>query len=324
MKAVQLQGFHGFEDLKLVEIARPQPGPDEVLIEVKAAGLNWAEVEQTRGRYPSKTLPPYVMGFEAAGVIAELGANVVGFRHGDRVAALTTSGGFAEFATASAQNLIAIPPTLSFADATTLPVQGVSAYALLQVAARPQPGEILLVQSAAGGVGLYLVQLAKHRGVQRVVALVGSSDKADAVRRVGADVVVDSSQPDWSERVREATDGRGVDVVLEMSSGQVQEESLKLLAPFGRMVFFGAQNMYDTISPERMRRLIANNQSLIYFNLPSLQPEQVRASLAGLLELVVQGKLEIRARQTFPLSEAPRAFEALASRRTIGKVVLVP
>src|SRR5215470_11212082 len=324
MKAVQLQGFDGFADVKVVDVARPMPGPDEVLIEVAAAGLNWAEVEQTRGRYPTRTPPPYIMGFEAAGVVVELGASVSGIRRGDRVTAIASSGGFAEYATAHADTVIPIPDGMSFAEATALAVQGVSAYALLEVAARPRPHETVLVQSAAGGVGVFLVQLAKLRGVERVIAIAGSRAKLAAVEALGADVAIDHSRSDWPERVREATAGRGVDVILEMSSGEVQERSLELLAPFGRLVFFGAQNMYDTISPARMQRLIARNQSLHFFNLPTLRPDEVRQSVAGLLAMVAQGKIKILAGETFPLADAARAFEALASRRTIGKVVLLP
>src|SRR5262249_36559308 len=123
MKAVQLQGFGGSADLKVVDVARPMPGPDEVLIEVAAAGLDWAEVEQTRGRDPGPPPPPYIMGFEAAGVVVELGSRVSGIRRGDRVAAIASSGGFAEYATAHADNVIPVPDGMSFAEATTLAVQ---------------------------------------------------------------------------------------------------------------------------------------------------------------------------------------------------------
>ncbi|HKO90906.1 MAG TPA: NADPH:quinone oxidoreductase family protein [Polyangiaceae bacterium] len=324
MKAVVLEELIGFSGLRVVEVERPVPGPGELLVEVKAAGLNYAELEQTHGRYPLGKRLPHVMGFEAAGIVVETGAQVENFKRGDRVAALTSSGGFAEYATVDASVALPIPDGLSYQDATTIVVQGLSAYALLNLAAKPRPDETLLVQAAAGGVGLYLVQLAKLMGVKRVIALASSEEKLTVVRALGADVAINYAERDWPLKLEEATFGNGVDVVLEMSSGEVQAECLKRLAPFGRVVFFGAKNMHDTLSAEQMKQLIFRNQSLVCFNIPTLRPDQLRACAGALLALVSDGKLKFFAQRAFPLSEPIRAFEALASRNTIGKVVLVP
>jgi NADPH2:quinone reductase len=324
MRAVQLKSFEGPGGLVVADVVRPTPGPDEVLLEVKAAGLNWAELEQTRGRYPFTRPLPATMGFEAAGVVVEVGERVAALRPGDRVAGLATSGGFAEYATVAAGSVIPIPEGVSFADATTLTIQGLSAYALLELAARPRPDDIVLVQAAAGGVGSFLVQLAKLRGVRRVIALARGRDKVALVEGLGADAAIDYGAPGWPERVRAATDGRGVDVALEMSSGEVQEESFKLLAPFGRIVIFGAKNMHDTIGPERMQRLIANNQTVQFFNVPTQSPAALAACVPPLLELVVAGKLRLITQHRFALADAADAFAALSGRRTVGKVVLLP
>lgn len=223
-----------------------------------------------------------------------------------------------------ARTAIPIPDGMPFAEATTLPIQGLSAYALLKLAARPRRGESVLVQAAAGGVGLYLVQLAKRLGFERVIALASSRDKLDLVSGLGADATVDYAEAGWPERVREATGGRGVDVVLEMSGGDVAQACLELVAPFGRVVVYGARNMYDSLSPEQLTRLIRGNQSLVFFNVPTQRPESLSACIPDLLALVAQGKVRAYARERFPLADARRAFEALASRRTIGKLVLVP
>lgn len=182
----------------------------------------------------------------------------------------------------------------------------------------------MLIQAAAGGVGLYLVQLAKLMGVRRVIALASSKAKLDLVRSLGADLTFDYSDRAWTDGVREATNGTGVEVVLEAASGEVGEESFKLLAPFGRVIVFGARNVHDTISSDQVRQLIYKNQSLIGFNFPSLQPQQIAECLPSLLSLISQRKVKMFANTSFPLSDAATAFEAISSRQTIGSVVLTP
>jgi NADPH:quinone reductase len=324
MKAVQLCGYEGIKSLKVVEVEKPQPGPTEVLIEVKAAGINFAELELTRGKYPVSRMPPFVMGFEAAGIVAERGSEVQNLKIGDRVTSIVSSGGYAEYAIADAELAIQIPTNISFPEASTITVQGLSAYALLKLAARPQPGESILVQAAAGGVGLYLVQLAKLMGVNTVIALAGSKEKTDLVKMLGADVVVNYSEPDWTEQVVAATEGKGVDVVLEAASGEVGAQSFKLLALFGRMVIFGARNIHDTLGPGQLRQLIQGNQTIVGFNIPTVPPSMLAECLPALLELIEQGKLKLFAGNSFPLADVHAAFRALSDRQTIGKVVLTP
>jgi len=324
VKAIQLTGLGGFDSLRLVEIDRPKPAANEILVEIRAAGINFAELEMTKGRYQASQKLPFTMGFEGAGVVVEAGSEVTLLRTGDKVTTIVSSGSYAEYATANAAFAIPIPNEISFAEATTIPVQGLSAHALLTLAAKPQPHESVLIQSAAGGVGVFLVQLAKLMGVNKVIALVGSREKLDLVKELGADVVVNYNNGDWAARVREATQGKGVDVVLESASGKIGEESFKLLAPFGRVVLFGAQNAHDVLPNERVRQLIFQNQSITGFNFPSLRPEQIAASVAALLELIGKGKLRLFANHTFPLTDVKKAFQTISERGTTGKVVLVP
>jgi NADPH:quinone reductase len=324
MKAVELDGFEGLSSLRVSDVERPKARDNEVLIEVKAAGINFAELELTKGEYPTLKKVPFVMGFEAAGVIVEVGPQAQNVKVGDKVTAIVSSGGYAEYATAVAGLAIPIPDGISFPEASTIPVHGLSAYALLKFAAKPQPSESVLIQAAAGGVGLYLVQLAKILGVKTVIALASSKEKTDLVMSLGADVAINYSNESWPDRVREATDGKGVDVVLEAASGKVGEESFRLAAAFGRIVLFGARNIHDTISSEQIRQLVSKNQSLIGFNMPTLRPEQIGECVPALLNLIAQRKLRLFANNVFPLSQVKEAFEALSSRRTIGKVVLIP
>jgi NADPH:quinone reductase len=324
VKAIELSAFEGFNSLKLVEVEKPKPRFNEVLIEVKAAGINFAELELTKGRYKVPRQLPFIMGFEAAGVVVEVGVQVKNLKVGDKITSLVSSGGYAEYATADANAAIPIPSGISFAEASTIPVQGLSAYTLLKFAAKPQAKETVLVQAAAGGVGLFLVQLAKIIGVEKVFALASSKAKLTLIASLGVDVAINYSNKSWPAQVREATGGKGVDVVLEAASGEVGEESFKLLAPFGRIVMFGARNIHDTISPEKIQPLIYKNQSLIGFNFPSLRPEQIAECVPSLLSLISHRKVKLFANNAFPLTEVKRAFEALSSRGTTGKVVLIP
>jgi len=324
MKAIELNGLEGSKSLRLVDVEKPKPAGQEILIEVKAAGVNYADVELSRGNYPASRPLPYIIGFEASGVVVELGSQVTTLKVGDRIATVVSSGGYAQYATALASNAIPIPYGMSFAEASTIPIQGLSAYTLLKVAAKPLPLETVLIQAAAGGVGLYLVQLTKLLGVKRVIALASSNEKLKLVRSLGADVVINYSEKSWFDQVGQATGGKGADVVLEMASGEIGDESFKLIAPFGRVVVFGARNYSDALSTEKMQQLIFKNQSIIGFAFPTLRPEQIRECVPGLLDLISARKLKLFADNSFPLVEAKSAFAALSSRKTIGKVVLVP
>lgn len=213
MKAVELTGFEGLESFRLVEVDKPKPSANEILMQVKATGINFAEIEMTNGKYPAARKLPFVMGFEAAGIVVEAGPNAKNVKVGDKVAAVVSSGGYAEYATADANRAIPIPDGISFAQATTIPIQGLTAYTMLKVAAKPQPDESVLIQAAAGGVGIYLVQLAKIFGVRRVIALAGSDEKTQLVKSLGANVAISYSKKNWPQEVREATGGGGLDVV---------------------------------------------------------------------------------------------------------------
>ena len=324
MQAIELSEFGGFDALRVIEADQPKPAAGEVLIEVKATGVNFADLELTKGRYKIPKSLPFVMGFEAAGVVVEAGSEVEHVRVGDRVTSVVSSGGYAEYAIADSSAVILIPPGISFAQATTIPVQGVSAYCILRYGANLRPTDSLLVQAAAGGVGLYLVQLAKIFGVGKVIALASSRQKLELLRGLGADMTVDYSDPTWPDQVTEATQGRGVDVVLEAASGAVGEESLKLAAPFGQIVMFGSKNIHDSLPPQTIQQLIYKNQTIRGFNLPSFPPQTIVKSVAHLLELIAQNQLQLFADTSFPLVEVRAAFEALEGRSTIGKVVLIP
>jgi NADPH2:quinone reductase len=195
---------------------------------------------------------------------------------------------------------------------------------MLKYAVLPVTPRSILVQAAAGGVGLFLVQFAKLFGIEKVVALASSDEKLKLLKTLGADTAINYSDADWPEQVRRVTDGNGVDVVLQMSSGSVGDESFKLTTPGGRIVIFGAQNYHDTISTEQVRQLIWMNQTVAGFAFPALAPQKIAESLPSFLDLIRHGRVRIFAEHSFPLSQASNALEELLSRKTIGKVFLTP
>lgn len=321
MKAIQLTDFNGVDSLAYVDTAVPAYGEGEVLIQVKAAGINYAEVEQIQGKYLTfgKELP-FTMGFEVAGTVVGIGEGVIGVNLGDRVTAMATSGGFAEYATAKAEALIRIPKNMSYAEATTIPLQGMTAYTLLKYRVIPFKPESILIQAAAGGVGLYLVQLAKFLGIKKVIGLAGADEKLTLIKELGADVAINYLKEDWAEQVLNATGGKGVDVVLQMSVGKTGEESFKLMAEGGRIILFGSKNYHDTITTEQVRQLIWKNQTAAGFAYPALPGKDIQDSLPELMHIIEKGYVKIFAQHEYRLPQAKEAFTALQNRGTTGKV----
>jgi NADPH:quinone reductase len=324
MKAVQLQKFGGPEVLEIVEIDRPVPTGREVLIEIKAIGVNYADTARREGQYVVKTPLPFIPGAEIAGVVTAIGEKVESVKPGMRVVTLIESGGYSEFALADERSLIPIPEQLDFQNAAALPLQGLSAFHVLKTMGRLEKGETVLVHAAAGGVGTLSVQLAKLFGAGKIIATASSPEKLELARKMGADVLINYTESNWVEQVLEATGGKGVDVALEMVGGEVFNNTLKCLATFGRLVVFGAA------SGEQSRMypssLMARNQSVIGFFLPQImrKPELLQSSLVELLTYLGEGKLKLTIGGVFPLEEAANVHVLLQSRKTTGKLILEP
>jgi NADPH:quinone reductase len=324
MKAVQLKEFGGPEVLEFVEIETPVPTGREVLIEIKAIGVNYADTARREGKYVVKTPLPFIPGAEIAGIVAAVGNEVSSVKPGMRVVTLINSGGYSEFALADERSLIPLPEQLDYQNAVALPLQGLSAYHVLKTMGRLDKGESVLVHAAAGGVGTLAVQLAKLFGAGKIIATASSAEKLELARQMGADVLVNYTESNWVEQVLEATGGKGVDVALEMVGGDVFNQTLKCLATFGRLVVFGAA------SGEQSRMypgaLMARNQSVIGFFLPQImrKPELLQPSLVELLTYLAEGKLKLTIGGVFPLEEAAEVHRLLQSRKTTGKLVLEP
>ena len=322
MKAIRIHETGGPEVMQLEEIETPTPKEGEVLIKVAAAGINYADLAQRQGAYLTRTRTPTTLGFEFAGTVVALGPGVSTPAEGTRVVAFG-EGGYAEYAIAQAATTLPIPPTLDFAHAAAFPVQGITAYQLLRESARIQPGESVLVHAAAGGVGTLAVQLAKLMGTGTVIGTASNSRKLELVRRLGADAAINYTEGNWVEQVKNATGGQGADIILEMVGGQIAEQSLQCLAPFGRMVVYGATS--GQIVQFSGIQLMYKNQAIIGYWLTSQMRRTDRIVMAAmeLMQYLVSGKLEIIVGQTFPLAEAAEAHKAIAERKTMGKVVLL-
>ncbi len=335
MQAARIHAQGGAERLRLETVAVPQPGPGQVLIRVEAASVNFSDVKRRRGdAYPFASALPFVPGGEVAGTVAAVGPGVEAPAVGAPVFALVGGdgqGGYAQFALAYAPQVTPLPPGLDFDRACGLIVAGATAALILKQVACLQPGQSILVPAAAGAVGSYVVQLAKHMGAGLIVAGVSTPAKAALARSLGAHVSVDYTQPAWAEEVRRATDGRGVDVLLEASGGNLLAQGMAALAPFGRAIVYGAASgqaaALDAATLERFFYAPAPNQSLVAFNVGGWfleRPQRAAEVLGELIGLVVSGIVATPTIQRMPLAEAAEAHRLLETRQTSGKLVLKP
>lgn len=322
MKAIRIHETGGPEVMHLEEIEVPTPSAGEVLIKVAAAGINYADLAQRQGAYLTPTRTPMTPGFEVAGTVEALGPGVTFPTPGTRVVAFA-NGGYAEYTTAGANMVIPIPDTLDFPHAAAFPVQGLTAYQLLHESARLQPGESVLVHAAAGGVGTLAVQLARLMAAGKVIGTASSEAKLDLIRKLGADTAINYTQDDWIEQVKAATGGQGADIILEMVGGEIANQSLQCLAPFGRMVIYGAAS--GQVAQFTGVQLMYKNQAIIGYWLTAWmsRPDRIAAAAMELMQFLASGKLQIVVGSTYPLAEAVQAHQAIANRQTMGKVVLL-
>ena len=322
MKAVRINETGGPEVMHIEEIETPTPKTGEILIKVAAAGINYADLAQRQGAYLTRTITPTTPGFEFAGTVEALGPGVTSPAVGTRVVAFG-EGGYAEYALAQPSTIIPIPDMLDFTHAAAFPVQGITAYQLLRESAHIQAGESVLVHAAAGGVGTLAIQLAKLLGAGTVIGTASNAQKLELIRRLGADAAINYTEENWPEQVKQATGGKGPDIILEMVGGSIAEQSLQCLAPFGRMVIYGAAS--NQIAQFTGVQLMYKNQAIIGYWLTAQlrRPDHIARAAMELMQYLISGKLEIVVGQTFPLAAATEAHKAIAERKTTGKVVLL-
>ncbi len=318
MRAIVVEQFGGPEVLALAQVPDPIPQPGQLLLDVEAAGVNYADTHAVENSYLSSQTLPMTPGSEVMGRLPD-GRLVCGFTAGD--------GGYAEKALVRPSDVFDVPEGMAPTAALSLLVQGLTAWNLLRTSARMKPGDSVVIHAAAGGVGSLAVQLAKLWGAGRVIATASTPEKRDLAIDLGADAAVDPDTADLAAALREANGGRRIDVVLEMVGGPTFDASLAALARFGRLVTFGMASRTPA-QPVAPSSLMTGSLSVIGFWLADAMAADpaglVAAPLAELIALVSAGTLRPLPGATYPLADARLAHEDLRARTTTGKVVLVP
>jgi NADPH2:quinone reductase len=322
MQAIRIHETGGPEKLRVDEVPLPAPGAGEVRLKVEAAGVNFIDTYQRSGLYPVAL--PYTLGAEAAGVITAVGSGVTEFRVGDHVASAKVTGAYATEALVPAGQLVRVPDGVESRIAAALLLQGMTAHYLACDTFPLKPGDTALVHAAAGGVGLLLLQIAKRRGA-RVLATVGTDEKARLAREAGADEVCIYTRDNFTAAARQFTGSRGVDVVYDAVGKDTFTGGLDSLRPRGMLVSFG--NSSGPVAP--FAPLLLMQKGSLYFTRPTLNhytatAAELQARTGELFRWVGEGTLSVRIGATFPLSAAADAHRALEGRATTGKVLLLP
>ncbi|HXN56546.1 MAG TPA: NADPH:quinone oxidoreductase family protein [Myxococcales bacterium] len=311
------------ESLRWEEVAEAELLDGQVRIKVRASAVNFPDVLFVAGTYQVKPEPPFIPGFEVSGTVLE--SRVTALPVGTRVSStLDGSGGYATRAVGSLHNTFAIPPSLPFDDAAALTLTYQTGWFALHRRARLKPGEWLLVHAGAGGVGSAAIQLGKAAGA-RVIATAGGARKVEACRALGADLAIDYQAQDFVAAVKEATGGRGADIIFDPVGGEVFEKSAKCVAFEGRIIVIGFTS--GTFPVVRANHLLVKNYGVLglHWALYRTQdPEAVQATQRELFRLYAAGKVKPLISERLPLSEAPQAMQKVASRGSIGKLILNP
>lgn len=322
MLAIQVLETGGPEVLTPVERPIPTSKPNEAIVQIKAAGVNFIDVYFREGRY--STLLPFVNGQEGAGLVKEVGSDVTEIKPGDRVAYTGLLGSYAEYAAVPADRLFKFPDGLDFEQAAAAMLQGMTAHYLSHSTYRLQQSETALVHAAAGGVGLLLVQMAKKIGA-RVIATAGTKEKAQLALDAGADHCIVYSESDFESETRTLTNGRGVDVVYDGVGKATFDKDLNVLRPRGYLVLFGGASgavpAFDLIKLSQKGSLYITRPTLGHY---TASRDELEWRAGDVLNWVKSGELRLRIHKKYPLREAAQAHRDLEGRKTTGKLLLIP
>jgi NADPH2:quinone reductase len=340
MRALVCEAYGPVENLKVADLAVPEPKAGEILVRVGAAGVSFAALLGMQGKHQNKPALPYVPGNELAGHVVKLGPGVSGLAVGQRITTGVSQGAYAEYAVATAANAVTIPETMPYAQATNFPTLYPTAYGALKWKADMQPGEVLLVHGAGGGSGLTAIEVGKAMGAV-VIASAGGAEKLVAAREAGADHLIDYRTEDLRARVLELTGGRGADVIYDPVGGEAFDVSLRCVAPEGRLIPMGFAS--GTIPQIPANILLVKNVTVIGFyygyytgwggKAPPTPKEAAalgrrRALVAEaqkeLMRWFTQDKLKATIAGTFDLADWVQAFKLIEERTVVGKAVLVP
>ena len=314
MKAIYITEFGGPEVMKYVDLPEPVPAGSQVLLDVTAIGINYADTHQTENSYLSTQKLPLIPGMEVVGKMPD----------GSRVLALAATGGYCQKTLVNPKTVIALPDKVSDGQALAMMVQGSTAHMILKKMGQIKAGESVVIHAGAGGVGSVAIQLAKLWGAF-VIAVTSSDEKKKLCMALGADVVVDANEADLTAALIKANNGKGVDLILEMVGGSTLDQSLEALAAFGRLVVYG---MASRKAPKAIHpgALMPKSQSVIGFWLVNaLADKELMAEVfMDLFGMIITGKLKPVIGSTYPLSKASDAHRDMLARKTVGKIVLDP
>ncbi len=310
------------EQMDLADVAVREPGPGEVRIRNHAAALNFFDILLVQGKYQTRPTLPFTPGSEVSGKIDAVGPDVDQFSVGDRVQASVSSGGFAEISIARTAKTFRIPESMSYAEAAAMIVVYQTSWFALTKRTSLGKDEWLLVHAAAGGVGLSALQIGKALGA-RVIATAGNAEKVKFCLAQGADFAIDYQTPGWVEQVKQITAGHGADVIYDPVGGEVFDQSLKCIAPEGRLLVIGfAGGVIPSVAANRLLLKNASVVGVYWGGYLERNPGYMAETQQALLTLYNEGKIKPVVTGSWPLEEAPRALRALAARETTGKVVL--
>jgi NADPH:quinone reductase len=322
MKGIQVAKTGGPEVLTLVDLPVPKPKPNEAIVKIAAAGVNFIDVYFREGRYPAPL--PFVDGQEGAGTVTEVGSDVKSLKAGDRVAYTGVLGSYAEYAAVPADRLVKVPAGITDQQAAAAMLQGMTAQYLVHTTYPLKKGETALIHAAAGGVGLLLVQMAKNLGA-RVIGTAGSDEKAKLAKEAGADDVVVYTKQDFEAETKRLTEGKGVHVIYDGVGKSTFEQGLNVLRPRGYMVLFGGASgavpPFDPLKLTQKGSLFLTRPSLMHYIATREELEQRANDVLG---WIAAGKLKLRIPHIYKLEDAQLAHRDLEGRKTTGKLLLIP
>lgn len=310
-------------EMRLADVATPEPGPGQVLIKVEAAGLNFLDTLMPRGKYQFKPPLPFTPGVEVAGRVVKTGPGSR-FKEGDRLAGAVPYGGFAEQAVVADDSAMLLPDGLPSVESVGMLTIYPTSHMALKYRAGIKAGDTVLVHAGVGGVGSAAVQLAKAWGA-KVIATAGGEEKVRLCREIGADVAIDYKAEDWVEAVRKETGGKGCDIIYDPVGDAIGEQSVRLLAWGGRLLIVGfAGGRIPQLPANRFLLKSASAVGVYWGDWKKHHPDLAQEVLQDLFQMYATGQIKPVIRERFPLSEAPAALESLGGRHSVGKVVLIP
>jgi NADPH2:quinone reductase len=322
MKAVLCKAFGPPEDLVMEEVANPEPGPGQILVDIHASALNFPDVLMIAGKYQSLPPFPFSPGGEIAGTVAAVGEGVTRFKVGDRVFGGTGQGGFAEQIAVPEAAMKPMPDEMSFVEASAISTTYGTSYYALKQRADLKPGETLLVTGAGGGVGLAAVELGKAMGA-RVIAAASSAEKLAAAKSAGADELIDYSDGELKDKVKALTDGRGADVIYEPVGGDLFEQCMRCVNWYGRILVIGFAAGDIPRVPINLILLKSCQVVGVFYGAWSARyRDEADANFQEILDLYRDGKIKPLVGRTYPLEEYAAALRCLSERQAIGKVVV--